>query len=115
MGRHGHCDIVVCSYVDRWDRLKPWECYVIVTAKNLLPKRISERIVDKRGSLELHSDNPSYDPCRLPVADLLPLWQVRGYILTSISPRPTNNGLAMERLQEVIKLLEPTTTRCGNF
>ncbi|WP_460619960.1 S24 family peptidase [Hymenobacter ruber] len=101
----GHRDIVVCSYVDRWDLLKPWECYVIVTAENLLLKRISERIVDKRGSFELHSDNPSYDPYRLPVADLLQLWQVRGYISTSIPPRPTNNGLAMERLQEVIELL----------
>jgi phage repressor protein C with HTH and peptisase S24 domain len=66
----GHRDIVVCSYVDRWDLLKPWECYVIVTAENLLLKRISERIVDKRGSFEIHSDNLAYEPYRLPVADL---------------------------------------------
>lgn len=101
----GHRDIVVCSYVDRWDLLKPLECYVIVTAENLLLKRVSERIIDKRGTFELHSDNSAYGSYRLPVADLLQLWQVRGYISTSVPPRPTNNGLAMERLQEVIELL----------
>jgi phage repressor protein C with HTH and peptisase S24 domain len=101
----GHRDIVVCSYVDRWDLLKPWECYVVVTAENLLLKRIGAVITDRRGSFEMRSDNLSYEPYRLPVADLLQLWQVRGYISTSIPARPTTSPHTMERLQEVIELL----------
>jgi phage repressor protein C with HTH and peptisase S24 domain len=101
----GHRDIVVCSYVDRWDLLKPWECYVVVTAENLLLKRIGAVITDRRGTFELHSDNSGYDSYRLPVADLLQLWQVRGYISTSIPARPSTSPHTMERLQEVIELL----------
>ena len=101
----GHRDIVVCSYVDRWDLLKPWECYVVITAENLLLKRIGAVITDRRGTFELHSDNASYDPYRLPVSDLMQLWQVRGYISTSIPPRPSTSPHTMERLQEVIELL----------
>ncbi|GAA3959496.1 hypothetical protein GCM10022407_03290 [Hymenobacter antarcticus] len=102
----GHKDIVVCSVVDRKDLLKPWECYVIVTSENLLLKRISTIITDADESFELHSDNPGYEPYRLPVADIQQLWMVRGYLSTSIPARPLDKTVqTMERLQEVIELL----------
>lgn len=101
----GNRDIVVCSFVERWHLLKPWECYVVVTQENLLLKRISDVITDRRGTVELFSDNPGYDPYRLPVSDLVQLWQVRGFLSTAIPPRPDRQGNAMERLQEVIELL----------
>lgn len=101
----GNRDIVVCSFVERWHLLKPWECYVVVTHENLLLKRISDVITDRRGTVELFSDNPGYDPYRLPVSDLTQLWQVRGYLSTAIPPRPDRQNNVMERLQEVIELL----------
>ncbi|MDJ0367350.1 S24 family peptidase [Hymenobacter sp. H14-R3] len=101
----GNRDIVVCSFVERWHLLKPWECYVVVTQENLLLKRISDVITDRRGTVELFSDNPGYDPYRLPVSDLVQLWQVRGYLSTAVPPRPDRQGHVMERLQEVIELL----------
>ncbi|MGI4883975.1 MAG: S24 family peptidase [Janthinobacterium lividum] len=101
----GNRDIVVCSYVDRWHLLKPWECYVVVTQENLLLKRIGDVITDRRGTVELFSDNPGYDPYTLPVSDLVQLWQVRGYLSTAVPPRPDRQGNILERLQEVIELL----------
>ena len=101
----GNRDIVVCSYVDRWHLLKPWECYVVVTAENLLLKRIGDVITDRRGTVELFSDNPGYGPYTLPVSDLVQLWQVRGYLSTAVPPRPDRNGQTMERLHEVMELL----------
>ena len=98
-------DIVVCSYVDRWHLLKPWECYVVVTAENLLLKRIGEVITDRRGTVELFSDNPGYDPYTLPVSDLVQIWQVRGYLSTAVPSRSDRNGQTMARLQEVLELL----------
>ena len=98
-------DIVVCSYVDRWHLLKPWECYVVVTQENLLLKRIGEVITDRRGTVELYSDNPGYDAYRLPVSDLVQLWHVRGYLSTAVPTRPDNRGALLERLQEVIESL----------
>ncbi len=97
----GHHDIVVCSYVDRWELLKPWESYVIVTAENVLLKRIAARVTDWNGTLELHSDNsaayPVYD---LPVSDILQLWMVRGMVSTNPPGRPDT---MLQRLQEVIE------------
>ena len=102
----GHKDIVVCSVVDRKDLLKPWECYVIVTSENLLLKRVSTVITEADETFELHSDNPGYEPYRLPVADIQQLWMVRGYLSTSIPARPMDKTVqTMERLQEVIELL----------
>lgn len=101
----GNRDIVICSYVDRWHLLKPWECYVVVTQENLLLKRISDVITDRRGTVELYSDNPGYDPYRLPVSDLVQLWQVRGYLSTAVPPRPDRQGHVMERPREVSELL----------
>ena len=101
----GNRDIVVCSFVERWHLLKPWECYVVVTQENLLLKRISDVITDRRSTVELFSDNPGYDPYRLPVSDLVQLWQVRGFLSTAVPPRPDRHGHVMERLQEVIELL----------
>lgn len=101
----GHKDIVVCSVVDRRSLLKPWEYYV-VTSENLLLKRISAVIADADETFELHSDNPGYEPYRLPVADIQQLWMVRSYLSTSIPARPMDRtAQTMERLQEVIELL----------
>jgi repressor LexA len=101
-----HRDIVVCKNVDRLDLLKPDECYVIVTSENLLLKRIPAVITDRRGTFELHSDNPAFKPYKLPVADLQQLWIVRGYLSTNIPGKPDHTAARlMERLQEVIELL----------
>lgn len=54
----------------------------------------------------MHSDNPGYEPYRLPVADIQQLWMVRGYLSTSIPARPLDRtAQTMARLQEVIELL----------
>ena len=102
----GHKDIVVCSFVDRKDLLKPWECYVVVTSENILFKRIGSVIADADEAFELHSDNPGYEPYRLPVADITQLWMVRGCLSTSIPARPLDRTKqAMERLEKAIELL----------
>lgn len=100
---YGHRDVVVCSLVDRWEVLKPWETYVIITSENVLLKRLPSVIKDRRGSIELHSDNSSaYPPYELPISELMQLWMVRGYVSTNPPSRPDR---LMERLQEVIELL----------
>ncbi len=101
-----HRDIVVCKSVDRLDLLKPDECYVVVTHENLLLKRIPAVITDRRGTFELHSDNPAFKPYKLPVEDLQQLWMVRGYLSSNIPGKPDYTAARlMERLQEVIELL----------
>lgn len=99
----GHRDIVVCSYVERWDLLKPWESYVVVTPENVLLKRIGAIITDRRAMVTLYSDNSqAYPPYELPVADLSELWMVRGYLSNNPPGRP---DALIERLREVIEAL----------
>jgi phage repressor protein C with HTH and peptisase S24 domain len=96
-----HRDIVVCSYVDRWDLLRPDESYVLVTSENVLLKRLVAPITDRRGVVELHSDNSGqYGVYQLPVADLLELWMVRGFVSNNAPGRPDN---ANDRLRQVIE------------
>ena len=98
-----HHDIVICSLVDRWDLLRPDESYVLVTAENVLLKRLVAPITDRRGTIELHSDNTGqYGVHTMPVADLLELWMVRGYVSTKAPGRPDSAG---ERLREAVEEL----------
>ena len=98
-----HHDIVICSLVDRWDLLRPEESYVLVTAENVLLKRLVAPITDRRGTIELHSDNTGqYGVHTMPVADLLELWMVRGYVSTKAPGRPDSAG---ERLREAVEEL----------
>jgi phage repressor protein C with HTH and peptisase S24 domain len=109
-----HRDIVVCSYVDRWDLLRPDESYVLVTAENVLLKRLVAPITDRRGVVELHSDNSGqYGVYQLPVADLLEVWMVRGFVSNNAPGRPESPNerlrLAIEELghnyHEVLRFL----------
>lgn len=98
-----HRDIVVCAYVDRWDLLRPDESYVLVTSENVLLKRLVAPITDRRGVVELHSDNSAqYGVYHLPVADLLELWMVRGVVSNNAPGRPES---ATERLRLAIEEL----------
>ena len=96
-----HHDIVICSFVDRWDQLRPDESYVLVTAENVLLKRLVAPITDRRGTIELHSDNTGqYRVHTMPVSDLLELWMVRGLVCTNAPGRPDS---ALVRLREAIE------------
>jgi len=96
-----HHDIVVCTFVDRWDQLRPDESYVLVTAENVLLKRLVAPITDRRGTIELHSDNTDqYRVHTMPVSDLLELWMVRGFVSTNAPGRPDS---ALVRLREAIE------------
>lgn len=96
-----HKDIVVCSFVDRWDLLQPDESYVLVTPENLLLKRLVAPITDRRGTIDLHSDNTGqYRVFTMPAADLLELWMVRGVVSSQAPGRPDS---ALERLRDAIE------------
>ena len=98
-------DVVVCSLVDRWDLLRPGRCYVVVTAENVLLMRINTPITDPTASVELVSDNITYETYSVPVEDVMQVWMVRGYVSTTIQSRPDPKGDVLERLQEAIETL----------
>ena len=98
-------DVVVCSLVDRWDLLRPGQCYVVVTAENVLLKRINTPITDPTATVELLSDNLSYETYSVPVEDVMQLWMVRGFVSTTVPSRPDPKDDVLDRLREAVESL----------
>lgn len=97
-----HHDVVIASYVGELRLLEPGEVYVVVTAENVLLKRIKDRLRATDEEVVLHSDNPQRKPFGLETRDIIELWRVRGYISTYLPSAP---DITVERLWEVIEQL----------
>ena len=72
-------DIVLAAYLHQvqWEKsLKDGPVYVIVTHRDVLVKRLTNRIREERKVI-LHSDNPSFPSVAMEVADIREIWQVK--------------------------------------
>jgi len=70
---------VICGYVQDWSDIKDGQCYVVVTRDNgIVYKRLWRN--DDTGELLLKSDNPLYEPYTIGVAEILEVWNARGYL-----------------------------------
>ncbi|NML65894.1 hypothetical protein HHL22_11825 [Hymenobacter sp. RP-2-7] len=98
---HGR-DIVVASLVSELRLLEPGEVYVVVTAENVLLKRINHRLRATDDEVTLYSDNPHRKPFGLETRDIIQLWQVQGFLSSRIPSAP---DVTVERLWGVIEAL----------
>ncbi len=95
-------DIVIASHVSELRLLEPGEVYVVVTAENVLLKRIKHRLRASDEEVVLYSDNPHRKPFGLETRDIIQLWQVQGYLSSYIPSAP---DVTVERLWEVIETM----------
>ncbi|MFM2394994.1 MAG: hypothetical protein RLZZ546_2977 [Bacteroidota bacterium] len=75
-------DNVICSSIPSTyfaQALKDNQVYIIVTTHSLLLKRIVNKIKEN-GTIELHSDNPSYEIKAIPLNEIKEIWRVEGFI-----------------------------------
>jgi transcriptional regulator with XRE-family HTH domain len=72
-------DWVVGERITSPSQLKDGAIYVIVTAGNIVCKRIRNQI-ERRGVIVLQSDNPEYEDQPLEPIDIIELWLVRARI-----------------------------------
>ncbi len=100
--QHGlhHGDVVFCTAVDREDllSLQPGQVYAVVTADQLLIRRLLETA--SRQKLTLQADNSDYPIVEVPLAEVRELWEVQGVYSTFLRPPIL--------LEERLALLEST-------
>ncbi len=74
-----HGDWVVCRYCTSIDEIREGYIHVVVTATEVVVKRILNRI-GKYGKLILKSDNANYPPRELQSQDVQEVWLVKSFI-----------------------------------
>jgi transcriptional regulator with XRE-family HTH domain len=103
---------VLGEYVENWNWIKNGETYIIVSKdEGVVYKRAFNKI-EKSQSLELHSDNKSYEPFSIHINDVVEVWKAKGYLSFDLpeqtSENPTVNDLSqmMAKLQSEVEKLK---------
>ena len=101
---------IFCDYVEELSGIRNGNPYVIITAdEGIVYKRVYNHLKTD-GSLLLKSDNEGYEPYRIPVDQVLEVWQAIGF-LTFDLPEPAEMDLnklssLVFKMQEEIKQLK---------
>ena len=102
-----HADYVICSYVEKWEYLKPMNVYNLVTKDCITVKRVAQAYKKGSEAVKLMSDNRFYAPFEVAWEDVLEIWQVRGILTTQI---PANLFDIQERILEMVDALDKHST-----
>ena len=69
-------DFVVGKYVESLEDIKDGKTYILVTKEEgIVYKRVISKIYKNSGHLELHSDNPQYQPYNVKAKDIFEVWE----------------------------------------
>ena len=100
--------IIIGEYIENWESLKDGHNYVLVTeSEGVVYKRVYNKL-DEGKVFSLHSDNPSYPPYTVDIADVVEVWKAKSYISQQF-PDPEMSmqklaGIVMDLQKEVIKM-----------
>jgi transcriptional regulator with XRE-family HTH domain len=99
--------VIVGRYVERWQDIKDGTpCIVVSLQEGIVFKRIYQKA--NESALRLHSDNPTYQPYEVALADVVELWEAKAYISTSFPMAEISldrlTSLVLDLQQEVQKL-----------
>ncbi|MEQ9424914.1 MAG: LexA family transcriptional regulator [Cyclobacteriaceae bacterium] len=106
--------IVIGQYVENVGDVKNGRTYILVTSKEgIVYKRVFNYVEEKQ-KLFLVSDNKTYTPYEIDIADVIEIWESKAFISTKFPEPGAHNDLTLERLasivldlqKEVIKLKE---------
>jgi hypothetical protein len=99
---------VTAEYLPNWTLIKNGFPHIVITKDDGVVFKNVYSLIDKSGSLELHSTNPEYEPYEVSVGSVLEIWRFVNYIdATPPEPNLTRESLHMavmklqEEMQEV--------------
>ena len=101
-----HGDKVVCSFIEPqyWKQaIRDGQVYVVITTDGVVVKRLINRL-RTHGTIDLVSDNSTYEVTELPAADIKEVWWVRLRI-TPYLDRPAAQTQDLNRVLERISKL----------
>lgn len=97
--------ILLAEFLENWNWIQDEACYIIVSKNDgLVYKRVINKLEEKN-LLELHSDNPAYEPYEIQGAELLEIWKAKAYLSFDL---PANNeeSLQMDKLSSLVFKLQ---------
>ncbi|HUR31120.1 MAG TPA: S24 family peptidase [Saprospiraceae bacterium] len=102
-------DLAIAAYIEAkyWEQaVKSNQIFIIVTAEEVLIKRILNKIKSDR-IIECISDNEEFDSYTIPVTDILEIWKVRMKLTAHFAPPDSLNSTSITRqLRMQQKMLE---------
>ncbi len=104
--------IIICSYIESLNQIKDNKTYVIVgRTEGLVYKRVLKN--DKRKSLILISDNPTYAPYEIQYEEVAEIWQYYAHLSFNDDKRTIDNRVE-ERIIDIQKSIEEIKTGLGS-
>ncbi|TAJ15019.1 LexA family transcriptional regulator [Marinilabiliaceae bacterium JC017] len=69
---------IICEYMQNWEMIDWGTPHIVITRdEGVVFKRLHQ---GGENILELHSDNPEFDPYNLPYRNIREVWKARGYV-----------------------------------
>lgn len=95
---------VIAEYVQDWRNLRDYQSYVVVSKSDGV---VYKRVVNLPGEalLELRSDNPAYQPYRIPMEEVMEFWRGLGYISFALPAPGDGNGADWQRMLSDLQTL----------
>lgn len=96
---------VLAEYLENWTWIKDGECYIVVSKNDgIVYKRLINSIDDK-SSIELNSDNPSFDSYQVDIEDILEVWKAKAYLSFDL-PDKADGQLSVNELSQMMSQLK---------
>lgn len=88
---------MICEYLQNWSEIKNGKTYVLITQEDgVVYKRLYNHDND---TILLKSDNPEYDPYKVPVNTISEVWKALGYICFSL---PESDEMHLGKLTTMV-------------
>lgn len=96
---------VLAEYVENWNWIKDHQCYVIISKNDgVVYKRVVNHL-EQRQSLELHSDNNSYESYEIDGNGIIEVWKAKAFLSFEL-PEKTSDQISVDELSNMMLKLK---------
>lgn len=96
---------VLAEYVENWNWIKDQQCYVIISKNDgVVYKRVVNQL-EQRQSLELHSDNNSYESYEIDGNGIIEVWKAKAFLSFEL-PEKTSDQISVDELSNMMLKLK---------
>jgi transcriptional regulator with XRE-family HTH domain len=95
---------IMGQFVEDWNWIKNGECYIIVSKnEGVVYKRLINNL-NTNQSIELHSDNPEYEPYSIDGKEIVEVWEAKAYLSFDLSEKNHQSSTVEDLSKMMIEL-----------
>ncbi len=103
--------VIIGRYLEGSSDLKDGRTYVLATYNDgVIYKRVYNRIKENQ-TLEMVSDNPGYSSYKVPVSEVLEIWEAKAFMSLQFPDPASNETMTLDRLAEIVLDLQNQVAR----